>query len=265
MRFIALCFAFLASPLFAHELWIAPVEYQVSAETTLQADLVNGEGFEGSRLSYLPRNFARFVMVEGGEFANVTGRRGDTPALQMDPIGDGLHVIAYISRPSVLDYPNWEKFQKFVDHKDLGDARGAHDARGLPTEGFDEVYTRFSKSMIGVGSAAGSDRRLGMETELVALTNPYLAETGEEMRLQLFYQQDVRADEQIEIFEESPDGSVEIFLVRTDAEGIASVPVKSGFVYMADAVVLREPSETVANASGAVWETLWANITWAIP
>jgi len=264
MRFLALSLSLAASPLFAHELWIAPTSFMIPADTTVQANLVNGEGFEGGALSYLPRNFSRFVMVEGSEFANVLGRLGDIPALAMDPVGDGLHVIAYITNPSTLDYPNWEKFQKFVDHKDLGNVRPIHDARGLPEEGFDEAYTRYSKSLIGVGSSEGADRRLGMETEIVALNNPYI-DTLDEMQLQLFYQRGVRPDEQIEVFEKAPGGAVEIFLVRTDAEGIATIPVKPGHRYMADAVVLREPSETLAENTGAVWETLWANMTWAMP
>ncbi len=265
MRFLALALVFLTSPVVAHELWIEPTAYQISPDSKVEANLVNGENFEGPPLSYLPRNFSRFVVVAGTQFGNVPGRFGDIPALNMDPIQEGLHVAAYISNPSTLSYQEWAKFQKFVDHKDLGDARAVHDARDLPTEDFDEVYTRYSKSLIGVGSSEGSDRALGMETEIVALTNPYVGEADAGMQLQLFYRRDVRADEQIEIFEKSPDGAVEVFLVRTNADGIATVPVKPGHAYMADAVVLREPSERLATDTGAVWETIWANLTWAMP
>ena len=264
MRYLALLTALVGSQSVAHELWIEPVEFQVSADSTLQAHLVNGELYEGVNLAFLPRNFSRFVVVSGGQFANVTGRIGDRPALQMDPIDEGLHVAAYISNPSTLAYESWEKFQKFVDHKDLGDVRPQHDARGLPSEGFDEVYIRYSKSLLGVGSGAGTDRLLGMETELVALTNPY-ADDVTEMQLQLFYRREPRRNEQIEVFERADDGAVNVFLVRTDDEGIARVKVKSGHSYMADAVVLREPSDQLANETGAVWETLWANLTWAMP
>ncbi len=264
MRIPALILAIFAAPLQAHELWIEPLEFQISPENMIRGQVVNGEGFDGSPLAYIPRTFNRFVVVSGSEFANVLGRLGDRPALNTEPLSDGLHVVAYISNPLTIDYANWEKFQKFVDHKDLGDVRPLHEARDLPLEGFDEVYTRFSKSLVGVGSAQGADRPLGMETELVALTNPYVEPT-DTMQLQLLYQRDVRASEQIEIFEKGPDGYRNVFLVRTDENGIAQVPVKSGFTYMADAVVLREPSEALAASSGADWETLWANITWAMP
>ena len=158
MRFVALCLSVAAIEASAHELWIEPIEYQISVETTLQANLVNGESFEGVNLSYLPRNFSDFVMFAGTKRANVDGRIGDTPALQMQPLTDGLHIPAYISNPSTIEYADWEKFQKFVDHKDLGDARSLHDARGLPTEGFKEAYRRYSKSLIAVGSGEGTPR-----------------------------------------------------------------------------------------------------------
>ena len=51
----------------------------------------------------------------------------------------------------------------------------------------------------------------------------------------------------------------------TDSEGRVTVPVKSGHRYMLDAVVLREPSANLAEATGAVWESLWANLTFEVP
>ncbi len=34
---------------------------------------------------------------------------------------------------------------------------------------------------------------------------------------------------------------------------------------MLDAVVLREPSEALAAERDVVWESLWANLTFAVP
>ena len=265
MRCLAFAFTFLAAPLQAHELWIEPLAYQVNADSIAAADVVNGENFEGTKLAYVPQRFRRFVAVNGGQFANVQGRIGDRPALQFEPIGEGLHVIAYQSNVSIIDYKEWEKFQTFVDHKDLGDVAAAHQERGLPDANFDEAYSRYSKTLIGVGNSEGDDRRLGFVTEIVALDNPYTTDGLTDIRLQLFYNAEVRSDEQIEVFEKAADGTVTISLHRTNEEGIATVPVKAGHSYMADAVVLREPSEKLASETGAVWETLWANLTWAMP
>ncbi len=229
------------------------------------ADVVNGQEFEGGPLPYISQRFAHFVDVADGKVVPVAGRNGDIPALDTAATPEGLHVIAYQARTATLNYENWEKFQRFVDHKDFGDVLSRHRARGLPEADFVEAYSRYSKSLIGVGNAAGADRRTGLQTEIVALTNPYTDDLSDGMRIQVFYRNDVRANEQVEVFEKSSSGEVAIFLVRTDDQGIASIPVKAGHSYMADAVVLREPSARLAKDTNAVWETLWANLTWGVP
>ena len=265
MRFLALVLTLFSAPALAHEFWIEPHAYQVSPDGRMIADVVNGQDFEGTKLPFIPQRFAHFVDVSGGKVTPVPGRAGDSPALNMAPDTEGLHVIAYQARNATVDYDSWEKFQKFVDHKDLGDVLSRHQARGLPDANFIEVYSRYSKSLIGVGNAAGSDRRTGLETEIVALTNPYTDDISGGMQVQVFYRQDVRANTQVEVFEKSPTGTVSIRMVRTNEQGVATIPVKPGHSYMADAVVLREPSDTVARDTQAVWETLWANLTWGVP
>ncbi|MEO0929859.1 MAG: DUF4198 domain-containing protein [Pseudomonadota bacterium] len=265
MRILALFFSLMSAPLMAHEFWIEPEDYQIAADGTLEAHLVNGEEFTGAKIPYLPQRFANFVAFAGDVTARVEGRQGDRPALNQDPLAEGLHIVAYQSRTETLDYENWEKFQKFIDHKDLGDVLAQHEARGLPLSGFDEAYSRYAKTLIGVGASQGADRRVGLETEIVALTNPYTDDLSNGFRVQVHYRNDLRANEQVEVFEKAANGSVNITLYRTDENGIATFPVTPGHAYMVDAVVLREPGATLAEQTGAVWQTLWANLTFAVP
>ena len=275
----------LAAPLGAHELWIEPLEYVIERDTTIRADLVNGQGFGGvvdgeqmgaSRIAFFPQRNAAFRYFLGSEdapSAPVQGDLGQVPAVDVPPLADGLHVVAYVSTPATLNYETWEKFQTFVDHKDLdndlpdlGDtALAAHQARALPEADFEEVYIRHSKTLVAVGDGDGVDVATGMETEIVALENPYTDDMTDGLRVGLLYQGQPRAAEQIELFERSADGTVTITLVTTDDNGVAILPVRPGYFYMADAVVLREPSTERAEATGAVWETLWANLTFAVP
>lgn len=265
MRKFALLLALLAGPATAHEFWLEPTSYQVPIDGRLTANIVNGQYFEGVILPYVSQRITHFKEFAGDKTANATGRTGDIPALDNAPLAEGLNVIAYQARYSTVDYETWEKFATFAEHKDLGDLLPRHQERGLPMENFKEIYARFSKTLIGVGNSVGADRRVGLETEIVALTNPYTDDLTEGMKLQLFYQAAPRANSQIEIFEKSADDTVNIFMVRTDDQGIATVPVKSGNRYMADAVVLRDPSEQIAGDSGAIYETLWANLTFQAP
>jgi uncharacterized GH25 family protein len=257
--------AFLTLPLpgFAHELWIEPLDFQPGATVPIEAHLVNGQRFEGIELPYIPASTVELSLTLGDQTVAVAPRIGSKPALSAPALGDGLHIALYRSAQATVIYAEMEKFESFVAHKDLDPILETHRARGYPEANFSEVYTRYSKSLIGVGGAAGADRNFGMETELVALTNPYTDDLSAGFRVQLFYRGQTRNDAQVEVFDRAGDGTVTIYTLRTDGTGVATVPVTAGHAYMLDAVVLREP-EGVSNP-GALWESLWANLTFAVP
>lgn len=270
MRILAVLFTVIValpapSQVMSHEFWIEPLAYQIQTDGMIQGELVNGQAFEGSKLAYLPQRFERFSMALGIRQAEVENRLGARPALDIAPLGDGLNIISYQSSLSTLSYAEWAKFVRFAEHKDFADIEAIHDARALPRDGFSEGYWRYAKTLIGVGTAVGRDFRTGLDTEFVVLDNPYTDDVRAGLRVQLFYLDDVRADAQVELFEKAPDGTVNITLHRTDADGIATLPVKAGHSYLVDAVVLREPSADLAEDAGIAWETLWAALTFSVP
>ena len=265
MRVITVCLALLSTPVAAHEFWIEPLDWQIAADDMVRADLVNGDHFEGIRYALLPQRFESFTLHSGDETRPVEGRLGARPALAMAAPEEGLLIAAYVSKPSVVTYDDPSVFERFVAHKDLGTVAAGHAARGLPDAGFKEAFTRYSKALIGVGDPQGQDHRLGLGTELVALDNPYAEDLSEGLRVQLFYKDAPRADAQVELFARDADGEVELTLHRTDAEGVALLPVEAGHDYLANAVVLREPDHAMQVATGAVWESLWAALSFAVP
>lgn len=245
----------------AHEFWIEPAQYQVQSGAPLVADLRNGQAFSGVELAYFTKRFQRFDMIQTGQTAPVDGRMGDVPAIQTTAADDGLLVIVHQTMPKSLKYTTWQKFAQFAAHKDFPDMAARHDARGLPEKGFRESYTRYAKALVGVGDARGADAPTGMETEFVALANPYTDDLSRGMGVQVLYRNAPRANVQIEVFDRAPDGQVTITLSRTDSHGKAAIPVVAGHIYLLDAVVLRD-----APADGEeVWETLWAALTFAVP
>lgn len=254
-----------ALPAQSHEFWIEPQAYQVESDAKLLGTLVNGQDFAGTELGYLPARFSRFDMIAGMRRAPVENRIGSRPALDTDPLAEGLHSLAYQSRMSTLGYSEWQKFLNFAEHKDFQDIEARHDARGLPREGFSEGYWRLAKSLIGVGNSIGSDIRTGLIVEYVALDNPYTDDLSNGMRVQLFYRDDLVIDGQVELFEKAPDGEVEVTLHRTNDQGIATLPVKPGHSYLVDHVVLRIPNDELAAEAEIAWETLWASLTFGVP
>ncbi len=266
MRILAILVALTAAlPVQSHEFWIEPLEYQVPADGTISGELVNGQEFDGSELGFLPQRFVSFTANAGMRQGDVNNRLGSRPALNMDPLADGLHVFSYQSVMATLTYTEWAKFLKFAEHKDFADIEAIHDARGLPRVDFDEGYWRYAKTLVGVGDAVGRDFRTGLDIEFVALDNPYTDDLSDGLRVQLFYLDEMLPDAQVELFEKAPDGTVEITLHRANDDAIATLPVKAGYSYLVDHVVLREPSAELAAEADIVWETLWASLTFGVP
>ena len=250
----------------AHELWIDPAKFQLVHNDKLVADIKVGQNFKGNRQSYFPENFIRFDVARGDEIKPVEGRLGDRPAANIDPLGDGLNVLIYQSDVLKVYYNEWAKFVSFAEHKDFKDVETRHVQRGIPKdERFTEVYARYAKSLIAVGEGKGKDRVFGLETEIVALENPYTGMMDDGLDISVLYKGQPRTNAQVEVFERSPvtDQEVRVFTTLTDEDGVATIDVKPGYSYQLDAVVLREPDPVLFE--GAAWETLWANLTLAIP
>lgn len=250
-----------AGPALSHEFWIAPEKYQVESDTPLTANLRNGQEFEGIPYPYFEGQTARFELIRDGLATPYAGRLGDIPALSASSGAPGLLVILHQTTPSTVTYSEWEKFAAFAAHKDFPDIRARHLARDLPETGFSELYTRYAKALIGVGSAQGRDAPTGMETEFVALSNPYTDDLSGGFPVQILYRGAPRPGAQVEVFDRAPDGSVNITRLHADDAGRVRIPVASGHEYLLDAVVLRPAPE----GSAAVWETLWAAMTFAVP
>lgn len=247
-----------------HEFWISPHDYEVEGSGTLVADIRVGQNFDGSVYSYIPRNFERFELVKDEIVLPVGGRIGDRPALNMPAPSDGLWVVVHETTDNVLTYSEWEKFVSFVEHKDLSGTLGQHADRGLPQTGFRESYRRFAKSLIAVGDGQGRDRVVGLQTEIIAETNPYVDDVQAGIAVRVLYHGQPRKDVQIEVFEKSKDGSVAVFVVRTDGDGRAIVAVKPGHEYLVDSVTMLAQYPD-AGSPDPVWRSLWASLTFAVP
>ncbi|MBQ4823059.1 DUF4198 domain-containing protein [Leisingera sp. HS039] len=250
-----------AAPLLSHEFWIEPEKYQVNSGATVVASLRNGQEFNGAEQPYLDHRIARFDVIKDGSASPYMGRMGDMPAFSADETGDGLTVIIHQTQPQTLTYDTWEGFQAFIDHKGFAGIPSQHTARGLPDAGFTEQYTRYAKALVAIGNGEGSDLDTGMETEIVALANPYTDDLAAGFPVQVLYQGNPRPQVQVEVFAKTPDGSVTISTRLTDSQGKSVIPVLPGHTYLLDAVVLRPAPEDKDH----VWESLWAALTFAVP
>lgn len=271
MRFIVSLLAVLGSlltPAHAHEFWISPLDYAAAPGESVHADLQIGSNFTGYPNPYLPSQTLRNEMWQGDQVTQITGRLGDRPALQMDmPDAPGLVTLVHETTDTNLTYKDWKTFTDFCTHKDFTWAIDRHIARGLPqTGGFVESYRRYVKSLIAVGDGAGMDQEVGLEVEIIALTNPYTADPAQGVTVEVRFQGAPRPDVQVELFARRLDDQtlLETTYYRTDASGRVTLPVEAGVEYLVDHVEMLEQPGSFEDRT-PVWRSLWAGLTFAVP
>lgn len=230
----------------------------------LEVNIKLGEKLVGIRLPFIPNNINEFFWSQNGEKHVVRSRLGDRPAFSEVITEDGLTSVVYTSNASTLTYRRFEKFEKFALHKDLGPVRLLHSENSFPETNFSETYRRFAKVIVGIGSSMGTDTYFGLATEFVLLNNFYVDNTENVVKIKLLYQGEPRANTQVEVFERSTSGTVNITTTRTSNNGIAVIPIRSGYEYLFDAVKLRRAKPSLVQ-EGVVWETLWASLMIKIP
>ena len=246
----------------AHEVWITPHSYYSAAQTPLQADIRNGQNFIGDPLRYRPNKIQTLAFLTPTDILPITGRLGDQPAIQTRAPIAGQNILIYQSQPEKLTYQKFEKFADFVTEKADETLLKIHMQRGLPDKDFTEIYTRFAKSILvrDIEKKGLPDRYSGMEVEFV-LENSWLHTDGaNNLPIRLFYQDRPLAGAKITVFEKSVDRDISQKTLYSDKQGYVYVTPVSGHEYLVDHVTIR-PIDPDKNTYGAVWESLWASLT----
>lgn len=253
-------------PANAHEFWIAPQAWQLPAGAELLAAIRVGTGFKGSQRIYAPQHIARFDLIGPTKALAFTGRLGDRPAGRITPVETGLHIIRHETNPLLVRYANMAEFAEFAEEKGYPDAPDQHRARGLHQDGLVETYRRFAKTLVAIGAKDGDDRRLGMEVEITALDNPFSL-NADTLALQLDADGAPWAAVQVTVFQrplDTPGAEAKETLYRSDDLGRVDISVVPGHAYLVDAVHLGA-LPAGQDAAGAVWESRWASLSFALP
>lgn len=256
------------TPALAHEVWIQPHSPQVKDGAPVTADLRIGDMFVGNHLLYIPQQTERVAILGAGGMTDYVPRVGSRPVIDLGAdLLDGLTghaVLIYQSADSYVHYMHQDKFFDFVTKKGAADIPGAHARRGLPPGGFIERYKRFAKSSITIGAPdeTVNDRATGMEVEFVLTGRSLMADGTRRLNVRLFYQGAPLPGAVVALFTRRPDGEVATTGLVTGSDGIVGVAALPGHDYLLDHVTIR-PIDPATDKNKAVWESLWASLTFS--
>tara|TARA_Y100000389_G_scaffold160350_1_gene162475 strand:+ start:367 stop:1212 length:846 start_codon:yes stop_codon:yes gene_type:complete len=246
------------SSLISHEMWLDTTTFQQSVGKDIQISLKNGQMFQGAGLSYFKSRFSDFYYISNEQKIEIESRMGDTPAATISLNTNGLLTGVYVSKKSTITYKSIDKFANFVSEKGEDWVIQKHGELKFPKNNFKEEYYRFSKILIGVGDANGSDKNVGLKHELVALTNPYIISSSDKFFVQLLFNNEPQKNRQITIFERDIENKVNIRTTLTNSNGIGKFEVTEGHDYLLDNVILELNDNSEDNV---FWKSYWAALT----
>lgn len=247
------------SPSAAHEFWIEPHAFRLSAGASFEADLRVGDGFPGEPFAFYPTHILRSEQVSENGAAVFRSRTGALPALRGAATEPGLMRLVYESSASVLEWEDAEKFRTYLEEEGLDQVLRRHRERGLPETGFVELFSRSVKALVQVGEETGEDVLTGLPLEFVLDANPYAIPSSAPLSARLYLEGEPFADSQVKLFQRTGGGAIETEILRTDANGVVPLPAEPG-VYMVSSVQMRDPDAALATETGAVWHSIWTSL-----
>ena len=253
----------LSNPLLAHEFWFEPLNFKIKVDKKLKVHEKVGQDFKGNQYVYLSSSYKFLNITQGDKTRAVRSRLGDLPAINEDITEEGLVILSAETTPSDVTYEKWDKFVSFIKSKGLDWVLDKHKARKLPEKNFVESYRRFAKSLIKVGHGKGSDRALGLGFEWVIETNPYTIKNSEFIKARLLWKGQPHPQAHVSVFNKVAGELIKTEL-KTDAEGRVEIPRAKGGLFLINAVQMIEAPIKMAEERGAVWESHWASVTYAI-
>ena len=251
-------------PSSAHEFWLEPSDFQPKVGDVVTVDLVIGTHFDGFFSPYTPDEIAAFGLIDAAGNTAITGRFGDMPAGQFVVAQFGLSLLYHQTTPSYVTYTKPEKFISFAVEKGFADVAARYQKQTAENFRLVEKYRRFAKSLIMVGPASGQDQLLGLEMELVALTNPYQQPVSKEFTVAVYDSGAPRPGAQVTVFIRHTPSDVEKKIIIADERGQVHLSLLPGRHYLFDSVKLQ-PIKDADPVKNAEWESLWAALTFAVP
>lgn len=261
---VGLLAGLMSLPSSAHEFWLEPSDFQPKVGDVVTVDLVIGTHFDGFSSPYTPDEIAAFGLIDAAGNTPITGRFGDMPAGQFVVAQVGLSLLYHQTTPSYVTYTKPEKFISFAVEKGFADVAARYQKQTAENFRLVEKYRRFAKSLIMVGPASGQDQLLGLEMELVALTNPYQQSASKEFTVAVYESGVPRPGAQVTVFIRHTPSDVEKKIIIADERGQVHLSLLPGSHYLFDSVKLQ-PIKDADPIKNAEWESLWAALTFAVP
>ena len=254
-----------ASPLFAHDMFLRLSQYFLRENTAVTVELLNGTFVLSENSITRDRLLDIAVVSPAGRAAlDTSGWRatGDTSRFDFRTGAAGTYVLGVSTRPRALSMTGAE-FNAYLKDDGIPDELAARGAQGRLDEAATERYHKHVKALVQVGDAPSNafSTVLGYPAELVPVQNPYALKVGATLELRVLVDGKPTAN-QLVLYggQTASGGRVAQRNVRSDAAGVARIPIdRTGPYFVKFISMQRLTGDREANH-----ESKWASLTFGV-
>ncbi len=192
----------------------------------------------------------------------------DTALLTFETGAPGTYLIGVSTAARVFTLTA-EEFNEYLVHDGIVDAIEQREAAGKTNDEAVERYSKHVKALVQVGSARSGEwaSDLGYPAEFIPLRNPYELGVGDELQVRFLRagqpvaNQLVYASYQDHHGHDQADEHLEAVTTRTNADGVATVPLSGAGRWYVRAIHMVETT----SEPDVDYESNWATLTFEVP
>jgi uncharacterized GH25 family protein len=254
-----------ASVLAAHDMFVKPTRFFAPENAEVRARLLNGT-FSRSENSIARNRLAdASVLTPRGRIKLDTaewGVKGDTSTFHIHTRAAGTYVIGVSTKPSTIEL-SADDFNLYLKDDGIPDVLAARQKAGELTKGAKERYHKHVKALIQVGTTRSElyATPMGYPAEIMPLANPYSLQAGATLRVRTLVDGKPAANQYVLYGGELPNGKggIEQKSTRSDAQGVASIPLSVAGVYYVKFINMVKVARDTVD-----YESKWATVTFEV-
>ncbi|MGE0440105.1 MAG: DUF4198 domain-containing protein [Gemmatimonadales bacterium] len=248
----------------AHDMFLKPSAYFVAPNATIPSELLNGT-FDLSSNS-IDRNRIADISVIGpsGRTRIDTTQwqaTGDTSRVTFRAGAGGTYVMGVSTKANNIELDAAD-FNEYLKEDGIPDEIARRAQAGETNADAKERYAKHVKTIVQVGDtpSEGFATALGYPAEIVPVDNPYAARRGGSLRFRLLVDGKAVPNQYLIYGARTANGGkVADQGLRSNAEGIVTIPVSSPGVWFAKFINMRR----VNGPDGVTHVSQWASLTFA--
>lgn len=249
----------------AHDMFVKPTRFFAPENAEVRVRVLNGT-FSKSENSIARNRLAdASVLTPRGRIKLDTTEwsvRGDTSTFHIHTRAAGTYVIGVSTRPSRIEL-SADDFNLYLQDDGIPDILEARKKTGELQKPAKERYHKHVKALVQVGSQRSEHYAtpMGYPAEIIPLENPYALQKGATLRVKTLVDGKPVANQLVLYGGELPGngGAMEQKGTRSDAQGVASIPLGQAGVYYVKFIHMAKVAKDTVD-----YESKWATLTFEV-